>query len=114
MSLPIETIRGFLKLVGYMLEFGYKVTDVDEVEDGIFRLRFEIPPKHAVVRDDVYLYIDLATGYVVKLVKGHYTFGKYEITDGWDRERYDSLGKAERGIVELMKKVRSKVGEYEG
>ena len=109
----VKTIRDFLKLVGNILEFGYKVISIDEIENDIFRLRFEIPQKHSIVRDDLYLYIDLVTGYVVRLVRGHYTFGKYEITDGWDQERYDSLRKAEKRVVELVKKIREEVKRWE-
>jgi len=111
-DLAIKSIRWIANLVGK----GYKVVDVDEMDYGIYRFYLEVPPKYSLLKDTHYLYIDKITGYTVSLIKGDLiSFGKFEIYDGEilfkHVERYNTLGEAEKRIVELVKKIRR--GEYD-
>ena len=107
-SLAIKSIRWIANL----LKAGYRITDIDEMDIGVYRLYLEVLPRYAHLKDTHRLYIDKETGYTVSLIKGDIvTFGRFEIYDKNTLidgiERYDSLPEAEKRIVELVKRIRS-------
>jgi len=113
-NLAIESI----KWIANLLKAGYRITSIDEMDIGVYKLHLEVLPRYAHLKDTHRLYIDKETGYTVSLVGGDIvTFGRFEIYDKNTLidgiERYDSLSEAERRIVELVKRIRSMGGEHD-